>query len=220
MGARSLGLPGATVLLVLGIGSTGPDGGAQATGSPRNDVTWISLDESSFEHLRLAEDSAGFRADGLIVRAGSRPADRIRYRISGDALWRTRELVIGWIDGVDPVLELRSDGNGHWSDRHRRLAELDGCMDVDIEASPFTNTIAIRRLALGPGESAETCVLFIDLPGFGVSPVEQRYSRLTTGAGPVAYRYENLETGFAATLPVDPQGLLLEYPGYFRRAGS
>jgi len=42
----------------------------------------------------------------------------------------------------------------------------------------------------------------------------QRYTR--TGA--TRYHYASLESGFESELPVDDHGLLLEYPGYFRRA--
>ena len=37
-------------------------------------------------------------------------------------------------------------------------------IDVDISATPFTNTLPIRRLGLQPGEFAELDVAFVDAP--------------------------------------------------------
>jgi hypothetical protein len=45
-----------------------------------------------------------------------------------------------------------------------------------------------------------------------------RYARLNTGeGGAITYRFVSLDGGFRADLPVDPDGLVLDYPGRFRR---
>ncbi|MTI89080.1 MAG: hypothetical protein FH748_14070 [Balneolaceae bacterium] len=45
---------------------------------------------------------------------------------------------------------------------------LNGARNIDLHFSPFTNTLAIRRLALEKGESAQTQVVFIvdSKPGY------------------------------------------------------
>ena len=48
----------------------------------------------------------------------------------------------------------------------------------------------------------------------------QRYTRLRGDAQGSVYLYESLESDFRSELPVDGDGLFLEYPGYFRRAGT
>lgn len=183
-------------------------------------VTWISTDERGFEHLRLTEDSSGFRARGLIVRAGE-AEPWLRYHIAGDARWRTREVAVEPLDGGAGALALSSAGEGRWQDeRGRALDFLDGCVDVDIQASPFTNTITIRRLGLARGQTATTPVVFITVPDLGTTRLVQKYSRGTERDEPTRYRYQNEASGFHASLPVDRAGLLLEYPAFFRRAGS
>ncbi len=68
------------------------------------------------------------------------------------------------------------------------------------------------------GESAEICVAFITVPRLEVRVVRQRYTRLRGAGERAVYLYESLESDFRSELPVDGEGLLLEYPGYFRRA--
>ena len=186
----------------------------------QRDVTWISLDETRFEHLRLRQAGAGIEADGLMVRHGDGTAGRFRYRIEGDGAWRLRKVLVSGEDAA-PAVSLLSDGDGRWRDGSgRALPELDGCHDVDIQASPFTNTLAIRRLRLAPGQAAEICVAFVTVPELEVRVFRQRYTRLLGDAQGSVYLYESLESDFRSELPVDGDGLLLEYPGYFRRAGS
>lgn len=187
----------------------------------QRDVMWISIDERSIEHLHLEENGAGFAADGLIIRLGDDASHRLRYRIEGDAAWRIRKLLLRKVEETAPAVVLHSDGDGRWTDEAgERVPALDGCRDVDIQASPFTNTLAIRRLALTPGDAAEICVAFVTVPELEVHAFRQRYTRLNTSPQGTVYRYESLESDFAADLPVDADGLLIEYPGYFRRAAT
>lgn len=146
----------------------------------------------------------GSRADGLIIRGGQA---RVRYLIRCDEAWRVREVVMTSLDDGHRAT-LYGDGEGHWN-----LPVLEGCIDVDLEASPFTNTIAIRRLALAPGASAEIRAAFIAVPGFTATPARQRYTRI----GEHRYRYDGLDTDFTVELPVDEEGLVIDYTGWFRR---
>jgi len=98
---------------------------------------------------------------------------------------------------------------------------LDGCIDVDISATPFTNTLPIRRLGLKPGEAANLKVAYLAIPEMRVEPARQRYTCLERDDQGGLYRYESLDgefAGFTADLPVDAGGLVLDYPGLFRRA--
>jgi hypothetical protein len=85
---------------------------------------------------------------------------------------------------------------------------------VDIQATPLTNTLPIRRLALQAGESTDIRLCYIEVPSLTVSPATQRYTALETGR---LYRFESLESDFTADLPVDEDGFVLDYPGLFKR---
>jgi hypothetical protein len=91
--------------------------------------------------------------------------------------------------------------------------ELDGCYDIDLACTPFTNTLPIRRLPLLEGDAAEVPVVLVDPETLEVRPVMQRYTRLTSHT----WRHENLDSGVATELEVDEHGLVKDYPDEFRR---
>ena len=91
---------------------------------------------------------------------------------------------------------------------------LDGAIDVDISATPFTNTLPIRRLQLAPGDSAEIRTAYIHLPDLEIVRDPQRYTCLE----PLRrYRYESLDSDFVREIEVDADGLVVTYPGLFKR---
>jgi uncharacterized protein len=45
-------------------------------------------------------------------------------------------------------------------------------------------------------------------------PVQQKYTRLS----PTNYKYENVPNDFESVIAVDDLGLVVEYPGLFKRA--
>jgi uncharacterized protein len=49
----------------------------------------------------------------------------------------------------------------------------DGCRDVDLEASPCTNTIPIHRLGLEAGDSADAPAAYVRWLDLSVQRLEQ-----------------------------------------------
>ena len=185
----------------------------------RREVMWTALEDRGFEHLRLSSSATTVNADGIIVRRDSDGTSyRAHYAIECDASWHVRLVDITG----SKHLKLTSDGQGHWRDvSDHPIASLDGCLDIDILASPFTNTLAIRRLRLDQGAAATFDIVFIDPRNGEFHRSTQRYTRLPDGKpGTHAYHYASLETRFETDLPVDDDVLLIEYPQYFRRAWS
>lgn len=184
---------------------------------------WAAAAGPGVEHLRLSLGPAGAIADGVVVGVEEGRAFRVRYLIRCDAGWRVREVRVEALEIDADEVVLLADGAGRWTDgRGEPLPELDGCLDVDLSATPFTNTLPIRRLGLRPGESAELAVAYVAVPGLGVEAVRQRYGCLEVGPDGGRYRYESppdegLPEGFVAELVVDGDGLVADYPGLFRR---
>ena len=91
------------------------------------------------EHLLLAERSA----DSIVLAFDEeRGPFRLTYRLTWEPSWQLRdaELVVA-TERFTRSLSLQTDGQGHW--RHsdgQTFDDLDGCMDVDIWPTPFTNT--------------------------------------------------------------------------------
>ncbi len=141
------------------------------------------------------------------------------YSVRTDAVFRTREVRVDYLNG--PSLHVEADESGNWYDRigNRTLDILQGCFDVDIGITPATNTLPIKRLCLREGESRGITVAYVPLPdqvdgAFLPEPAEQRYTCLVSGR---RYKYEGLFRAFTAELEIDESGLVLDYPETFRR---
>ena len=182
---------------------------------------WAPWEGPGLEHLRLVTSDSAVVANGLVIGVEAGRPFRIGYEVRCDERWRALEVWVASPDSERPVLELLTDGEGHWKGRGAEsVPELDGCIDVDISATPFTNTLPIRRLGLKPGESADVDVAYIRVPELLVGQERQRYGCLEEQADGWLYRFEALPSGFTAELVVDADGLVIDYPGLFRRAWS
>jgi len=190
------------------------------------DVLWSPWDTPGLEHLRLEVSAEAISADGAIIAVFNEKVFRASYQIRCDVPWHVCEVRIIASHPIARVLHLRADEDGHWSNTSGEpLPALDGCVDIDFAATPFTNTLPIRRLGLQPGESAEVAVVYIDAPSLEVTPVRQRYTCLESGADGGRYRFEALAyaalpDGFSEELSVDADGLVLGYPPLFHRVWS
>lgn len=187
----------------------------------KRNALWKPWTGCGLEHLSLATEGASVVADGVVIGADSSELFRVRYRVHCDAQWRVRELDARSLLNDGDIIRLLADGKGSWTTPEgETITALDGCVDVDISVTPFTNTLPIRRLALKPGAFEEIQVAYINVPEMTVEPARQRYTYLERGFDGALYRYESLDghfVSFTAELPVDADGLVLDYPGLFKR---
>jgi len=87
-------------------------------------------------------------------------------------------------------------------------------LDIDIWPTPFTNSFPIRREPMAVGERRQFRMTWVFAPDLTVYPQPQAYTRLAERL----YLFENLDgSGFRAELRVDEDGVVLDYPGLFRR---
>jgi hypothetical protein len=173
------------------------------------DVRWAGWAGDSLEHLSLRPAANGVEAESVIIG----PGFAARYRLAIDAAWRTREVEVAVLG--EGRLDLRSDGEGSWWDASGAvLSELTGAIDPDLSASPFTNTLPIRRLQLAPSESRDILTAYVSFPDLTLQADPQRYTCLEAGR---LYRYASRDSDFQRDLEVDAEGLVLTYPGLYRR---
>lgn len=177
-------------------------------------VRWSAWEgcAAGIEHCEIRPGGDRIRVEGLVIGANEACPFGLDYRLGLDRAWRLREAELRTAAGRS--LRLTSDGAGLWTVDGRAEPALAGCVDIDIEATPFTNTLPIRRLDLSTGEAAAIAVAYIRVPALTVAPGNQRYAALEPGR---LYRFESLDIDFTADLPVDENGLVLDYPGLFRR---
>jgi hypothetical protein len=182
-------------------------------------VIWTPWDTLGIEHLHFYFEVEGNTiADGLVFGLSDGVPFRVHYSIVCDPGWNVLHVVVDQLERGKADTVIKPLGKGKWGDGSgREIERLAGCTDVDLSVSPFTNTIPIRRLNLGVGESAEIDVAYFKLPGFQVIPVRQRYTVLEATPTGRRYRYESIDSGYTAVLPVDEFGLVIDYPEAWRR---
>ncbi|WP_370570215.1 putative glycolipid-binding domain-containing protein [Paenibacillus sp. JCM 10914] len=144
------------------------------------------------------------------------PSFHCAYEIAITDQWQTRELKIA-LSGADGehYLCLRRDEENRWWEggTDRELGALAGLTDIDLGISPSTNTLAIRRLRLQPGDSAAITAAWVRFPSLEISPLPQRYTR----TGENTYRYESNDGAFQADLEIDEHALVTQYADIWSR---
>ena len=184
------------------------------------EVMWVRCDAPGVDHVRLVVDGGGVQADGLIIGVVRDRSFRFRHETRCDDQWRVREVSLAVLDSGRSELRLLADGEGRWTADGAAAPGLDGCVDVDLSWTAFTNTLPIRRLGWRPGQVAELLVAYVHVPELRLLAARQRYTCLEIGPEGGRYRYESVSSGFTAELPVDGDGLVVDYPGLFRRVWS
>jgi hypothetical protein len=183
------------------------------------DVVWAAWDGRGLEHLRFSMGPGVVRADSLIIAVddAGRPF-RARYVVECDEDWKVRRARIEVLGEPARVLDLRVDG-GHWTDAGTGAAlALEGCVDIDVYPSPFTNTLPMRRFAAAAvGRPVAIEVAWVVLPELTIQPARQEYTLLERGAAGSRWRFRGFDSDFTAELPADRDGLVLDYPGIARR---
>src|SRR5688572_24203987 len=171
---------------------------------------WQDWSGHGLEHLVLDVGPDGIVAEAALLGTVDGVIFAARYRIVCDRSWRVRRAEIGVI-GDDRPVELTSDGAGNWTDGSATpLPQLAGAIDIDLSATPFTNTLPIRRLSLVTGQSATILVVYVHFPDLTITTDAQRYTCLAPGR---RYRFESVDGDFARDIDVDGDGLVVTYPG-------
>jgi hypothetical protein len=162
---------------------------------------WSGWDGSGHELLTLGYESGGWTADGVV-----RGVD-VHYVVRVDEQWRLRQFLL-FRDQEEPDLWLGVNPARQWGEVNGAYRpELDGCVDVDLGCTPFTDSLPIKRLLLDVGDVAEVQVARVDEETLEVTPVLRRYERIA----PDRWLVDGVE------VQVDDDGLVLDHPGRFRR---
>jgi hypothetical protein len=191
-------------------------------------VTWRSDDGRGVEGSRILTGPTGLRALGRMVHAGSDAGDPVftaSYRLVAGGDGALRRLAVTTATAArERHLTLNRTEDGFWlldTGSGGGRSDYDGAVDVDLAFSPMFNTLPIRRLGLHRERGDHVLkVVFVTLPELSAEVVEQRYrtvSPLGEGERPdeavVGFAWDS----FAAELVVDPDAVVVSYPGVASR---
>jgi hypothetical protein len=175
---------------------------------------------AGFEVVYFSAGGDGGRIEGWTTAIEDGATWAVEYAIEVDAAWATRSATIRGRSAAGPAsARLEADGHGRWLADGQPAPRLDGCLDVDLEASAMTNALPVRRMGLRLAAAGEAPAAYVRAVGLAVQRLEQTYARTTGQAGGQRYDYTAPAFGFAARLAYDRSGLVLDYPGIAVRAG-
>jgi uncharacterized protein len=158
----------------------------------------------------LTEDLPRALVQGTAVFSQSGRPCRLDYRIDCDAAWRTRSArVEGWFDTESIDIDVAVDATQGWTMNGRACDGVQGCIDIDLDFSPVTNLLPIRRRKLAVGERVAVRAAWLRFPSATLEPLDQIYERLSD----TKYRYESAGGAFVAVLDVNAVGLVTRYQG-------
>jgi uncharacterized protein len=176
-------------------------------------AAWQHRDSrDGFEVVYIDVTDSGVRVEGYATAVEEGDAWAAEYLLALDSSWATRSARVRarTVAGTHE-LELQSDGG--WLVNGTAAPELDGCLDVDLEASAFTNALPVHRVALAVGEAADTPAVYIRARDLSVGVLEQRYERLPDDGDQPRFHYSSRAFAFEAELAYDASGLVIDYPG-------
>ena len=182
-------------------------------------AAWRHLDaREGFESTRFSPRRSGLVIDGATSAVEDGEVWAVRYTLVIDERWRTRRAIVSGLSagGTDMVV-IDADDTGHWRVDGRAEPDLDGCVDVDLEASACTNTLPIRRLALGVGDEATAPAVYVRATDLAVVRLEQSYRRLESPDESSRYHYRSSTFDFECVLVLDEHDLPVDYPGIATR---
>ncbi|HSE38283.1 MAG TPA: putative glycolipid-binding domain-containing protein, partial [Blastocatellia bacterium] len=140
----------------------------------------------------------------------------LEYRVDCDSRWHTQSAKIeGWLGNTPIEIKIGVSADQHWSLNDEEVLDLAGCFDLDLNFSPSTNLLPIRRLDLAVGQEAEVCAAWLRFPSFKLEPLVQVYRRIDA----TTYHYESGGGDFVTQLRVNDRGFVIQYPNFWEIEG-
>lgn len=176
-------------------------------------ILWKRVDIAGHEAARVTGGDGGWRIDGAALFVHTGLPVRLDYHVSCDGAWNTRTAsVTGWIGDRTIDVQIEAGDDRQWLVNGVPEPVISGCVDVDLNFSPSTNLLPVRRLQLEIGEEAVVRAAWLRFPSFRMEVLEQLYRRTAADL----YEYESAGGSFKALLRVNAFGFPVEYAGVWQ----
>lgn len=175
-------------------------------------ILWRRLDEPGHEFARLSPTDGEWLLAGAAVFLHEARACWLDYSITCSATWETTSASVqGWMGQRRIQVSIEVDASRRWRLNGDPVPGVTECIDLDLNFSPSTNLLPIRRLALEVGQRAEVTAAWLRFPSFLLEPLAQIYHR----TAPDTYRYESAGGSFVRNLTVNQIGFVTQYPDFW-----
>ncbi|WP_308209497.1 putative glycolipid-binding domain-containing protein [Nocardia amikacinitolerans] len=180
-------------------------------------LTWRAHNATRMESVRVTLNGNRIRAAGRMIGGAceDHPAFSASYDLVTDENGATKRLSVRTTTSAgERHASIARDEENYWlvdaGGSHVR-STFAGALDVDVVLSPFFNTLPIRRYGLQHAvDDLEVPVVYVRLPDLLVQEASLIYS---AGADGISV----LSPVSSATVTVDEDGFLLDYPGLAER---
>lgn len=170
---------------------------------------WHVVDTAGFEAAWVTEDGQSMQVIGQAVGQLPEPYS-LNYQLTVDADLVTRRLTVSAQPaGPRRELSLVHEG-GTWRVNGQLRPDLSGALDCDLAASPFTNTMPVRRQGLLTGGEERFLMAYVEVPSLRVVASWQRYTHLRETTRGHLVRFDSDD--FTADVTFDDDGYVLDYP--------
>jgi len=175
-------------------------------------ILWRRLDCPGHEFARAYHQDSLWRLTGSAVFAHERQPCRLDYLIVCDSEWQTLSgKVTGWLGNQPVEVDISVDSARRWRLNGTECPSVAGCTDVDLNFSPSTNLLPIRRLGLAIGEEARVQAAWLRFPSFTLERLAQLYRRVDAET----YRYESAGGAFVTEIKANSAGFVTSYPNFW-----
>lgn len=135
-------------------------------------MLWRRLDQPGHESARLRVHQSGWSLTGTAVFANDQQPCRLDYVVVCDAGWHTVSgKVAGWVGSGTVEIAIVVDTARRWWLNGKECPDVAGCTDLDLNFSPSTNLLPIRRLNLAIGAQADVRAAWLRFPSFTLEPL-------------------------------------------------
>ncbi|MET8654812.1 MULTISPECIES: putative glycolipid-binding domain-containing protein [Nocardia] len=196
---------------------TNPAPGSESASRWPAILTWRSHNATRMESVRVTMNGNRIRAAGRMIGGdcADHPAFSASYDLVTDENGATKRLSLRTTTAAgERHASIARDEESYWlvdaGGSHVR-STFAGALDVDVVLSPFFNTLPIRRFGLQHrADDVQVPVVYVRLPDLLVQEASLTYSSGVDGISV-------LSPVSSATVTVDAEGFLLDYPGLAER---
>lgn len=175
----------------------------------RHTILWRCIHMPGHEYCAVYREAERWFVSGTAVFRNDQQLCRLEYLIECSADWETSAARIsGWVGDKAIDIELKVETDYGWSLNGIAQPAVRGCTDVDLNFSPSTNLLPIRRLNLAVGQEAPVSAAWLRFPSFELERLDQVYRRVDE----TTFRYESNGGSFMSELKVNEFGLVINYP--------
>lgn len=177
-------------------------------------VVWRRFEAvgAGHEFARVFSEGSKHFLEGTAIFVDEEKFCKLDYKIECDENWKTLNAKVSGFVGDEKIeIEIAADSNKIWTINGEEISAVQNCIDIDLNFSPVTNTLPIRRLNLQIGEKAEVRAAWLRFPSFKLELLEQIYER----NGEKKYAYESANGTFRSEIETDDFGLATRYGDFW-----